>query len=66
MTFWTIFYESSATSIKDQCAGYFRNMACWSEFPACIDNKDSTWTASGICETFCDDYKVRCGIVSFL
>lgn len=27
----------------DDCSGYLRNIACWSEFPACLDRGDNTW-----------------------
>jgi len=30
-------------NFNEDCSGYLRNVACWSEFPACIDNGDKTW-----------------------
>jgi hypothetical protein len=40
---WVFANFSGDGSMSDECAGYFRNVACWSQFPACVDNGDSTW-----------------------
>jgi len=34
---------SPSISMLPECSGYLRNIACWSEFPACVDNGDTTW-----------------------
>lgn len=51
---------SPSKSFLSECSGYLRNIACWSEFPACIDNGDKTWTASPVCESYCTAYKINC------
>ncbi len=30
-------------SIGDDCGGILRNIVCWYEFPACVDNGNKTW-----------------------
>lgn len=64
ITLWTIFNYTKVVYVNyDDCAGYFRNIACWSQFPACIDNGDNTWSASPICIDKCDIFSIRCGQV---
>ncbi len=43
ITLWSVYNYTTARNMDDQCAGYFRNIACWTQFPACIDNGDKTW-----------------------
>jgi hypothetical protein len=41
---WTIYNYTDAKNMDEDCSGYLRNIACWTQFPACIDNNDnSTW-----------------------
>ena len=35
--------ENNIITVDDDCAGILRNIICWSEFPACVDNGDNTW-----------------------
>ncbi len=34
---------SSTINFLPECSGYLRIISCLSEFPACIDNGDTTW-----------------------
>ena len=43
ITLWTLANYSTDSNMSDDCVGYFRNIACWSQFPACVDNGDHTW-----------------------
>lgn len=43
ITLWTLSNYSVDGYMNDQCPGYLRNIACWTQFPACVDNGDSTW-----------------------
>jgi hypothetical protein len=43
MSVWIMANISADGSMNDGCPGYFRNVVCWSQFPACVDNGDSTW-----------------------
>ena len=33
------------SSIDDGCVGYLKNVVCYSEFPACLDNNDGTFVS---------------------
>lgn len=41
-----LYSYSNFANFNDECSGYIRNIACWSEFPACNDNGDETWVSS--------------------
>lgn len=43
ITLWTLYNFTTARNMNDECAGIFKNLACWVEFPACIDNGNQTW-----------------------
>ncbi len=43
MSVWLFANQSGDGSMDDQCPGYFRNIVCWSQFPACVDNGNLTW-----------------------
>jgi hypothetical protein len=43
ITLWTIYNYTGVITMEDQCAGFFRYLACWTQFPACVDNGDNTW-----------------------
>jgi len=43
ITMWSLSNFSSTVQISDSCVGYFRNVACRTQFPARVDNGDGTW-----------------------
>lgn len=63
---WMLYNYSNIALVDDSCLGYLRNVICWSEFPACVDNGDGTWHAAPICNQYCKMYKLRCGSVKYL
>ncbi len=55
--------------MNDECAGIFKNLACWTEFPACIDNGNQTWVNDKIIMTqkyFRSPHQYVANIVSFI
>ena len=51
--------------MEDGCAGYLTNIACYYEFPACIDNGDGTFKVHPTCTSACVKYKRRCKKYTF-
>lgn len=61
-----IFSNYSYNNImEDGCAGYLTNIACYYEFPACIDNGDNTFSVHPTCSSACTKYKRRCKKYTF-
>ena len=61
-----IFSNYSYNNImEDGCAGYLTNIACYYEFPACIDNGDGTFKVHPTCTSACVKYKRRCKKYTF-
>jgi hypothetical protein len=38
-----VLYGNNPNGPTDDCIGIVRNIVCWAEFPACLDNADTTW-----------------------
>jgi hypothetical protein len=47
--------------VDDGCVGFYKRVACLSEFLACDDEDDGTFTVHPICEGICVHFKRRCG-----
>ena len=53
--------KTSQISMSDGCLPIFRYIACYSQFPACVEHENNTISTNGICESFCSKFFNRCG-----
>lgn len=59
------YIDNPNISFSSNCLGYFRHIACYSVFPACVDYNNGTLAENGICESACRLYDIVCDEYTF-